>query len=66
MLKSLVSMCWQGDHWSTHVEVTGMTRPGKIPQGSIPTSVNRIFGLVVKASASRAAHPGVDSRFLRG
>ena len=22
MLKSLVSMCWQGDYWSTHVEVT--------------------------------------------
>ena len=22
---------WQGSHWSTNSEVTGMTRPGRIP-----------------------------------
>ena len=25
---------WQGNHWSTDIEVTGMIRPGKIPTGN--------------------------------
>ena len=33
---------------------------------TLPLELNRIVGPVVKASASRAADPGFDSRFLRG
>ena len=31
---------WQGSHWRANFEVTGMTRPGKIPTGINPRSAS--------------------------
>ena len=57
-------------------KVTGITQPGRKrdsnPGSSAPeacaltTRPTRRSGLVVKATASRATDPGVDSRFRRG
>ena len=50
---------WQGSHWSANFEVTGMTRPGKIP--SQPGFEPRIFRCRIRSQIATASVSQLDS-----
>ena len=51
---------WQGSHWSANFEVTGMTRPGKIPS---PAGFELLIYRPSAGWAQRTRHPRFLSRF---